>query len=644
MSYLHSVILCCCILITSCGTSQSFVKEGNKKNKDNFQKAAQEASKNNYDKAIEYCDKILKKDPDNVDALLRKGSYLNTLERYPKAEASFAKAIQLAPDYNSLSYYMLGLTQYNQQKFGAAKGNFKTFLDSGKGRKNQRQKAERLFNISEFSEIALQNPVPFNPERLSEQINTPHHEYLPAMTADGSQMIYTSRVNRSEDIFISQVSDDDQYSKGTPLSFLEMPTGTGAHCISPDGNMIIFTSCEGRLGFGSCDLYYIYFKNGKWSTPNNMGKIINSAAWDSQPSLSGDGKTLYFSSKRRGGYGESDIWSSTKDENGKWGIPVNLGSDINTPQKDESPFIHPDDQTLYFRSTGRKGMGDFDIFYSRKEKNKWNPAVNIGYPINTSANDGALFVSLDGSEAFYTSDKHSLENKLSPNLDIYRFDLYPDARPQPTTYVTGTIIDGVTSETLSATINVNTGSDVKQIVTDNSGRFTITLPTYKNYAFQVTKPAYLLFSDRFELKEVNTAIDPFEIEVVLFPVPKQEVKDKPLAYNQAITLENVLFETGSATLLPESDFEIATLVKILNDNPEIKIRIHGHTDNVGSESDNLILSEARAQSVFNRIVSMGIVSSRVTFKGFGETVAIAANDTEEGRAQNRRTEFIVVKH
>ena len=642
MYKLHNLIIIGCLFIYSCGTSQSFVKDGNKKNKEYFLKAAKEASNNNYTKAISYCDKILEKQPDNVDAFLRKGSYLNTLKRYPEAEASFAKAIQLAPEYNSLSYYMLGLTQFHQQHFGKAKINIKTFLDSGKGRKNQIQKAQRLYNISEFSEVALKNPVPFNPERLSEEINTIHHEYLPAITADRSQMIYTSRVNRSEDIFISQI-EDGNYSKGAPISFLEMPTGTGAHCISPDGNMIIFTSCGDRLSFGSCDLYYIYYRDGKWSTPSNMGKIINSAAWDSQPSLSGDGRTLYFSSKRKGGYGDSDIWASTKDENGKWRIPVNLGPEINTPQKDESPFIHPDDQTLYFRSNGRKGMGDFDIFYSRKDKNEWTTTTNIGYPINTSSNDGALFVSLDGTKAYYTSDKYSLENKIAPNLDIYSFDLYPEARPQPTTYVTGSIIDGVTGKSISGNITINNGEQVKQISTDNSGKFTITLPTFKNYAFQVTKPNYLLFSSRFKLKEVKTAVDPFTLEVVLFPVPVKEVTDTPMAYNQAIALENVLFETGSAILLPQSDFEIANLVKILNDNPDIYIQIHGHTDNVGSKSDNLTLSEARAKSVYNRIISMGISSSRLSYKGYGETVAIADNNTAEGREQNRRTEFVVVK-
>ena len=628
---------------TSCGTSQSFLKDGNKKNKEYFQKAAKEASNNNYTKAISYCDKILNKEPENVDALLRKGSYLNTLKKYSDAEVTFAKAIKLAPNYNSLSYYMLGLTQYHQDKFGNAKTNFKTFLDSGKGRKNQIKKAKLLMGISEFSEVALKNPVPFNPVRLPETINTPHHEYLPALTADESQMIYTSRVNRSEDIFISTITEDS-FSKGTHPPYLEMPTGTGAHCISPDGKMIIFTSCEDRLSFGSCDLYYIYYRNGKWSLPNNMGKIINTAAWDSQPSLSGDGNTLYFSSKRRGGYGDSDIWSSTKDENGKWTIPINLGKAINTPGKDESPFIHPDDQTLYYRTNGRKGMGDFDIFYSRKEKNNWTTGINIGYPINTDANDGALFVTLDGSKAYYTSDKYSLQNDIEPNLDIYSFDLYPEARPQPTTYVTGRIIDGVTNKNIAATISINNGSTVKEFTTDNSGTFTITLPAYKDYAFQVTKPDYLLYSNRIELKEINSAIDPDTLNVILFPVPKNEVTDKPIIYNQAIVLENVLFESGSANLLPESDFEIATLLKILNDQPEMMVRIDGHTDNVGSAPDNLQLSESRAKSVYNRLIKLGVTNSdRLSFKGFGETVTIASNDTPEGRKQNRRTEFIIIE-
>ncbi|MBK7408545.1 MAG: OmpA family protein [Saprospirales bacterium] len=375
-----------------------------------------------------------------------------------------------------------------------------------------------------------------------------------------------------------------------------------------------------------------------------MGEPVNTGAWESQPSLSGDGKSLYFASDRIDGKGGKDIWVSYRSADGSWGAPQNLGDTINTSKDEQGPFIHPDGQTLYFMSDGHPGMGSADIFFSRRTPGgPWQTPVNMGYPINSKSAEGLLVVSIDGKTAYFASNRSDLNPTTSygkPTYDLYSFELYEAARPAPVTYVKAVVRDADTRLPLEAVaefLDLETGQIAAGATTDKDGQFLVVLPAGKNYALNVSKPKYLFFSEHFELKEPASVEKPFLLEIELQPISQNgaPVEEK------AIVLKNVFFESGSALLLPESKGELEKLRNLLEENPGLRIQINGHTDNVGSEADNQSLSEQRAKAVYSYLADKGIDRLRLRFKGFGESRPVDTNETEEGRQHNRRTEFTV---
>ncbi|MEM9930191.1 MAG: OmpA family protein, partial [Bacteroidota bacterium] len=417
----------------------------------------------------------------------------------------------------------------------------------------------------------------------------------------------------------------------------------GAQTSSADGKLLFFTGCYRKGGLGNCDLYYTSLKNGKWQDIKHPKEPLNSAQWDSQPSLSANGGLLYFASKRPGGYGGRDIYYSYRQADGNWGKPINAGPVINTAGDEQSPFLHADGQTLYFMSDGHPGLGDADLFISRiGREGTWLKPVNLGSPINTSREEGGLVVSLDGKMAYYTTDQNTKEGGQL-NFDIYQFPLYEGARPQAVTYVQGTVTDAKNKRKLAgATVRILVEEEnriLAQPMTDTEGQFLVVLPAGRNYQLQVDKVDYLFYSDRFALADASSLEEPFELTVALARVPSVA---NPTAADP-IVLRNVQFASGEAELLAASNQELLRLTQLLQTYPDLRIEITGHTDNVGQPSDNLRLSEARAQAVYNYIVEAGIATDRLSYQGFGEEKPIADNDTEEGRARNRRTEFVVVE-
>jgi len=368
-----------------------------------------------------------------------------------------------------------------------------------------------------------------------------------------------------------------------------------------------------------------------WSKPVNAGGKVNSDQWDSQPCLSPDKKDLYFASRRFGGYGGSDIYVSHMQTDGKWGEPENLGPGINTTEDEQCPFIHADNQTLYFTSSFWPGYGDDDIFYVRKEADgKWSKPVNLGFPINTISQEGTLFVAADGKTAYYASDK----NDSRGGTDIYTFELREDVRPLRTLWVKGQVFDKKTSKGLPSTvelIDLTSKQVVSRILTNEDGNYLVTLPVGKDYAFNVNRKGYLFYSDNFLLSN-NAPDSSYEKNIGL----------QPLEINATVVLNNVFFDVRRFDLKPESQVELGKIIQLLKDNPTLKIQISGHTDNVGKPADNLALSNSRAKAVVNYLVANGIAAQRLTAKGFGETQPVADNKTEAGRARNRRTEMKVI--
>lgn len=596
--------------------------------------------------AIELLDKLLKSKTDFIDAwLLRAGAYFDQ-RNYPAAEADYEKAIAIDPAYHPGGLFDLARTEQLQMKYAEAVTHFEQYLAMGKGSAKQMAEANRELANSRFSAEAVRNPADYVPIRLSDSINTPAPEYLPSLTADGDNMIYTTNLDGQEDFYLSRRMDG-VWRKGIPMTAINTRRNEGAQCIAVDGKTIVFAADYGKDGQGGFDLYIAEVHGGKWNRPLNLGAPINSSAWDSQPTLSADGQTLIFASERPGGLGGRDLWMCKRQSGGAWSVPVNLGAPINTSGDEQSPFLHADGQTLYFMSDGHPGMGGDDLFLSRLDATgQWQSPQNLGYPINTPEDEGAMVVSTDGKTGYFTRKVDTPALGRYPNLDIFSFALPVTVQPNLVTYVKARVFDNDTRNALQAHVEIADAATSKVwsvINTDTDGAFLICLPAGKNYALTVTKEGYLFHSEYFALTEPASLEKPYLLQIGLTLIPEGTTAANTLPNNRPIILRNVFFETGSAALRPESMTELQRLQQILQQHPALRIRIQGHTDNVGEESDNLRLSENRAKAVYDYLVKNGINADRLSYMGFGESQPIDTNDTPQGRQNNRRTEFVIIR-
>ena len=326
--------------------------------------------------------------------------------------------------------------------------------------------------------------------------------------------------------------------------------------------------------------------------------------------------------------GGRDIWYVYQISAGKWSNPVNAGPSINTADNEESPFVHFDGRTIYFMRDGKEGLGGYDLYMSRKGfDNKWQAAENLGAPINSGTDEGALTLHPDGHHAIITRMTDQAKN------DLFTFELPEKFRSEPMQGLNVTIVDDLSGKPIRARVELFEISDHDTLRatqwTDNAGKISTTTRKNISYGLSVIADGYMLYS--WNLDPDTSAVR--QLDIRLSPLTA--------AAEKIIVLQNVFFETASSTLLPTSEPELNKLLWALRKNPEIKIEIRGHTDNVGDEKVNQELSEARAKSVYQYLVDRGIEANRLTYVGFGETVPVADNNTEEGRKENRRTEFKV---
>ncbi|RYZ53290.1 MAG: flagellar motor protein MotB, partial [Chitinophagaceae bacterium] len=444
---------------------------------------------------------------------------------------------------------------------------------------------------------------------------------------------FTRRLNNFNEDFFAAERVSDIWEKSVRLpGQINTPQNEGAQNISQDGNWLVFTGCNRPDGQGSCDIYISYKTPEGWSPAFNLGGKVNSDQWESQPSLSPDKRHLYFASRRFGGLGGSDIYVSTLLPSGKWSEPENLGPGINTAGDESTPFIHADNQTLFFASNGLPGYGDEDLFVVRKGNDgSWGKPENLGYPINTIDHEGSLFIAADAKTAYYASDRGDSKG----GLDIYSFELREDVRPAKTLWVKGKVFDNKTSNGLPSSvelIDLASKQVLSKVQTDETGNYLITLPVGKDYAFNVARKGYLFYSDNYSLK--NKAAD---------STYQKDIPLQPIEVEAGVVLRNLFFETAKYDIKPESEVELDKVVQFLQENPTVKIQLEGHTDNVGAAADNEKLSSARAYAVVNYLVRKGIKGTRLVAKGFGASKPIADNKTEEGRSQNRRTELRILE-
>ncbi|MBX2929842.1 MAG: PD40 domain-containing protein [Saprospiraceae bacterium] len=643
------ILWLCIVLLPASLFAQEAVtrKTANPKALKAFEKALESSKADNRADAFKQVEGALKESPGFVDALLLRAAMRFDLGDLPAAEADFKKALGLAPNYDARAWYQLGICLLRQEKFGEAAPAFERFLQSDNRSESLRQRAGRYAADARFAAVAIQNPVPFDPEPLSDSINTPMPESLPSLTADGGMLVFTRIVDRQEDFYYSLRLPDGEWAKAQPVEGINTPFNEGAQSISADGRTLVFNACNTPDGLGSCDLYISYLKNGRWSRPQNLGEPVNTKWLERQPNLSADGKVIVFSSDRPGGHGGRDLWLTRLQPDDRWSTPVNLGSVINTAGNEDCPFFHADGQTLYFMSDGHPGMGGFDLFLSRIQPDgRPGAPENLGYPINTPANEGALIVSLDGTTAYFTSDARDArakpgDNPAGINTDLFFFAMPPHLRPEPVTYVKAVVRDAHSRRPLQAKADLFSLPDDRLLQSDRigeDGSFLYCLPAGRNYALHVSHEGYLFHSEHFQLDTSGTPDQPFVLDIALSPV---SAPGETPAGAAPVVLHNIFFNTGSAQLLPASKAELERLLAFLNEHPALRIQINGHTDSVGADETNQLLSEQRAKAVHDYLLSGGIAPERLRYKGFGESSPMDTNDTPEGRRKNRRTEFVL---
>lgn len=580
-------------------------------------------------------------DKNFFEAYLMLGELLAKQKRYSEAASFYRTAIRLDSLFYKPVFFSVATVEMKSGDYQNALNHFKAYLaQDGMSEKNRAIATVNVRNC-EFAVEAVKNPVPFNPESAGEGINTTDDEYWPSITADGETLIFTKQHSTGDNGFRNQVQEDfyvsvysdNNWQKAVNAGYpLNSRLNEGAQSLSSDGNSMYFTACDRPSGLGSCDLYYSSYSDGKWSDPVNLNAPVNTSGWESQPSISADGRILFFSSSRPGGLGGKDIWLTRMNDDNTWSKPVNLGKSINTKGDEMSPFIHFDGRTLYFSSDGHPGMGGFDLFKSTMiGDTTWSAPVNLGYPINTYNDEMGLVIGADGEKAYFSSVRDNKNGK-----DIFQFDLYESARPSPVSYIKGKVYDKETGKTIRADyelINLSDGKKVIKKTTDNSGDFLVCLPSGFNYGINVSKTGYLFYSENFMFEGVHSLSEPFVKKINL----------SPIRVGEKMQLTNVFYEVDSWQLKNESIAELDNLVNLLSANKNIVIEIGGYTDSTGSADHNLVLSEKRALAVVNYIINKGISSDRLKYKGYGNTDPIGNNDTTEGRKLNRRTEAKVIE-
>jgi flagellar motor protein MotB len=602
-----------------------------------FEQAKTAYQQLSYVEAAGFADEAVKMDKDFIEAWLLLAQIFEDTNVPEKAIEAYRSAVAINPSFFPNAFLFLAKLEMATGQFNEASAHIKDYTALGKPTVLSASLLKRCQTAIEL----MQHPVPFNPVNLGPTINSVFDEYWPSLSADEKILVFTTRrpINPNnprsrsqEDFYISTYNNnawDKALDMGAPIN---TPYNEGAQSLSADGRLMVFTGCNRPDGMGLCDLYFSMKENGKWTEPINLGTPINTDLSEKQPSLSPDGRTLYFSSNRPGGHGGMDIWASTLTADDVWGEPVNLGDTINTKGNESSPFIHFDNNSLYFSSDSLPGLGGSDIFLSRRDSaGHWQPPVNLGYPINTWLNEDGLIINALGSKAYFASDRIG-QNRL----DIFSFDIPRSIAPEPVSYMSGKVSDirsGYPLEAQFKLIDLQSGKTIMDAYSHKTdGSFLVCIPSGKQYALLVSCKGYIFYSDHFLVPDSVTAIKPY----------KKNVEMQPIVVGSKTILRNIFFESGSYKLKEESRIELDRIVEFMNNNPTIKIEVSGHTDNEGDDVYNQKLSENRAKEVTNYLIKKNILANRIVTKGYGETQPIAGNEDEEGRAANRRTEFKII--
>lgn len=661
--FLFFAFLCFCFLPSFAQEETDPCQQTMDKNSEKLFKKARDFQKNGKkEEALEIYNDILAEHPEylNVNYYYALSYYLpieanryqaKTKDKsdYKKAMAAFNRMYNVCPYYKPhCNLYAARLAYFNEDfpeaiKFAGVIVDNPELFSAPKDTAKLGE-AQLLIRKARFYDNILNHPVPFDPKPVP-GISTDADEYLGTLSPDGEHFYFTRRKNVvddspfshgekvSKEFFSFSDKKNGHFGVGAPLPDpFNRALSEGSPTINITNDMLIFTKLVSTTGYHNYDLYYSEFIDGEWTEPKSLGPNINRPdSWESQASLSSDGKMLFFASDRPGTYGGSDIWYSQRNSDGTWRKPVNLGPTINTPENERSPFLHTDSKTLYFSSSGHDGMGGQDIFFSKlDEKNRWTAPTNIGYPINSENDEVDFFVSLDGKTGYFSSN--NIDNQ---DWNIYEFELYEAARPHVMMIVKGKVtaddgdLEGATVEIRDTSTKViATG-----IVSANTGNYAVATEVKKD------DPQPIIVTVKKEGHSYDSQV--ITPEQMQESIVTKDAEVKAIEPGKVCDLRDIYYETNSYTLTHASRVVLALFIEFLKDNPTVKVEIQGHTDNIGNDDANQKLSEQRAKAVYDYVIGKGIPANRLRYKGYGESQPIADNNTAIGRAKNRRTVFLI---
>lgn len=593
-----------------------------------------------YDRAESGLLLAVKEDERFYEAHLLLGQLYSDTGDWEKAVTHYRQAVSLDTLFFVPALYGLGRAELRTGRYSEAKAHLEAYLSQPKINARLRSDAEKMLANCRFALSFPGSLFATEPISVGDSVNTVLDEYWPSVTGDGQQLIFTREVKRAagygrdrqEDFYISRRMNEEYWgtarNAGAPLN---TAGNEGAQSIASDGRSMYFTACDRNDGYGRCDIYYSVHDGIRWSPGVNVGAPVNSTYWESQPSISPNGRMLFFVSNRPGGLGGMDIWYSVRGSDGKWGKPVNPGKSVNTAGDEFSPFIYFNGKTLYFSSNGRESFGGHDIYTTSLNRDStWTAPENLGPSVNTPVDETGLVIESSGRRAFFSSVRDKSKGK-----DIYYIDLPEDVQPEPVSYFRGNVIDKTTGAPITARYeltDLTNRTGVISAVTDNRGGFFVCLPRGYSYGLNVTADGYMIFSENFDFEEGYTSTEPYRKTIALNRVRKGEF----------MRMYNVFYDTDSWELLEASFPELEKLLEFLRINNTVVVEIGGHTDSDGSDEHNQVLSENRALSVREYLIKRGISPDRLFTHGYGETSPMADNITPAGKRLNRRTEITIL--
>ncbi len=585
---------------------------------------------NEFQKAIQLFTVAASKDSQYVDPVVALFQVYHDQKDFQKASQYYfqIKKIDSAAALPFLVKQGISLASIGQ--YNAAYKLLEPYISNNSMPAYLKEKAAALYTICQFA-IAEKMAPEISIHNMGDSINSPASEYFPTVSIQDSLFLFMRRLNLSREDFYTSSMGIDGFSAAIPLSdTLNFAAKKGSMSLSADLQTLYYAADYAEEGYGGYDIYKVQRSPWGWSKPKNLGQRINSDFWDSAPSIAPDGNSIYFASNRPEGYGGIDIYVAYKNEKGYWEEAINLGPSINTKGDDQTPFIHADNQSLYFSSNGRLGFGGSDIYVSRKKiDGSWTTPVNLGYPINTYDNEGSIAVASNGAKAYIASDRSDSRGEL----DIYKITLAENTRAYKTWYIKGQILDSKTKKTLAAELQIvdpASGYPMMEMQIDSMGQFLLALPYFDSLGLKINSAGHDYLSSILPIDSVK-AMAGKTFDFSLTPIEKEFTK----------TFNQVYFETNAAILQAISSVELDALVGYLKNTLNAHILIEGHTDNTGSSAQNNLLSLQRANAIGDYLQQKGITPNRIQRKGLGATMPISDNNTAAGRAKNRRTSFTI---